>query len=211
MRRLTYLFDPLCGWCYGASPTLEKLGAQEDFKIDLVPTGLFADEGAFPMNAGFAAHAWEADQRIAQLSGQRFTEDYRVNVLESRTSRVDSGPATLALTAVRLTAPDKEFEALKAIQHVRYVDGHDNGDPAVIADVLTSLGLEDAAARFHAANEELLSANRARIAEGRAEMRRFGVRGVPTLIADTAQGRGIVNSSMLYGDPDALAVALRAA
>ena len=21
---ITYLFDPLCGWCYGASATLEK-------------------------------------------------------------------------------------------------------------------------------------------------------------------------------------------
>ena len=22
---LTYLFDPLCGWCYGASPAIQKL------------------------------------------------------------------------------------------------------------------------------------------------------------------------------------------
>jgi putative protein-disulfide isomerase len=81
---LTYLFDPLCGWCYGASPVAEKLMEQDGFAIELVPTGLFADQGAFPMNAEFAAHAWEADQRIAQLTGQVFTEAYRSNVLGHR-------------------------------------------------------------------------------------------------------------------------------
>jgi putative protein-disulfide isomerase len=213
MPRISYLFDPLCGWCYGASPALERLRAQEDFSIDLMPTGLFAGEGAFPMNAAFAAHAWEADQRIAKLSGQRFSDEYRANVLEGSASSVDSGAATLALTAVRLTAPEREFEALKAIQRARYVEGRDNGDPAVIGEVLSGLGLEDAAARLHAEDEELLAANGTRMAEGRAEMRRFGANGVPTLIAYAEQSdRGkLASSSMLYGDPDALAAALRAA
>lgn len=213
MTRISYLFDPLCGWCYGASPALERLRAQEDFRIDLMPTGLFAGEGAFPMNAAFAAHAWEADQRIAKLSGQRFSDEYRANVLEGSASSVDSGAATLALTAVRLTAPEREFEALKAIQRARYVEGRDNGDPAVIGEVLSGLGLEDAAARLHAEDEELLAANGTRMAEGRAEMRRFGANGVPTLIVYAEQSdRGkLASSSMLYGDPDALAAALRAA
>ncbi len=38
------------------------------YRVDLVPTGLFADEGEFPMNDAFAAHAWEADQRIERLT-----------------------------------------------------------------------------------------------------------------------------------------------
>lgn len=211
MQQLTYLFDPLCGWCYGASPALGRLSAQEEFSVELVPTGLFAGAGAFPMNPGFAAHAWDADQRIAKLTGQRFTEAYRTKVLENPESRVDSGPATLALTAVRLTAPEREFEALKVIQQVRYVDGRDNGDPAVIADVLASLGLTAAAARFDAPDDELQSANGARIAEGAAEMRRFGARGVPTLIAGAGRERRIVDSSALYGGIDTLISALRAA
>lgn len=209
MHRFTCLFDPLCGWCYGASPALVALRAQEDFAIDLVPAGLFSDEGAFPMSAAFAAHAWEADQRIARLSGLRFTERYRTNVLENRTSKVDSGPAILALTAVRLAAPEREFETLEAIQQVRYVEGRDNADPLVIAEVLADLGLADAATRFVAADEDLVAANSARVADGRAEMHRFGARGVPTLIARTDQGGRVVQSSMLYGNANTLIAALR--
>ncbi|MFC6673376.1 DsbA family protein [Marinobacterium aestuariivivens] len=210
MHRILYLLDPLCGWCYGAAPMLDRLMAQEDLAVELIPTGLFADDGAFPMNDAFARHAWESDLRIAQLSGQRFTEEYRLKVLGDRSARVDSGPATLALTAVRLTTPGREWETLKAIQQVRYVDGRDNGDPAVIADVLSGLGLEEAAARFATADDELLSVCRIRIAEGQVQMRHFGARGVPTLIAGDGQSPRMVNASALFGDLDSLMTELKA-
>ncbi|MBW8855584.1 MAG: DsbA family protein, partial [Bradyrhizobium sp.] len=43
---ITYLFDPLCGWCYGASVLLDQLVGRSDFEIALAPTGLFAGDGA---------------------------------------------------------------------------------------------------------------------------------------------------------------------
>ncbi|WGW05300.1 hypothetical protein [Tropicibacter oceani] len=63
MTRITilhYLFDPLCGWCYGASATIGKLAKHPH--IDLRPhaTGLFAGRGARPMKS-FAAQAWAND------------------------------------------------------------------------------------------------------------------------------------------------------
>ncbi len=208
---LTYIFDPLCGWCYGAAPAVETLMQQDDITVTAVPSGLFSGSGAFPMNAGFAAHAWEADQRIAKLTGQAFTEEYRRNLLESGAGNVDSGPATLALTAVHLTEPAREFEALKAIQSARYVDGRDNGDAAVIAAVLAELGLDAAAARLAAPDDELRAANRSRIEAAQAEMRRFGARGVPTLIVGSGADARVVNSSALYGSAKPLLDALRAA
>jgi putative protein-disulfide isomerase len=137
--RISYLFDPLCGWCYGASATLEKIVARPDIVLELVPTGLFAGQGARPMDEGFAAYAWANDQRISRLAGQPFSEDYRRKVLGDRTRLFDSGPATLALTAVALTAPDREFGALQAIQKARYVEGRDNTDVSVLSDVLHAL------------------------------------------------------------------------
>ncbi|MDF0601241.1 DsbA family protein [Psychromarinibacter sp. C21-152] len=208
---LTYFFDPLCGWCYGASPSVEKLMQQDDITVTARPSGLFAGSGAFAMNAGFAAHAWAADQRIARLTGQAFTEAYRRNVLESGAGAVDSGPATLALTAVSLTAPEREFEALTAIQRARYVDGRNNGDAAVVGAVLTDLGLDAAAGRLADPDEDLLAVNRNRIEAAQAEMRRFGARGVPTLVLGEGAEARVVSSNALYGQADSLIAALRAA
>ena len=201
--QLTYLFDPLCGWCYGAEPAVRTLFATEGVSVELAPTGVFAGTGAFPMNAGFAAHAWAADQRIGQLTGQEFSALYRTNFLENGRGNVDSGPATLALTAVRLTAPEHEFATLRAIQRARYVEGRDNSDASVIGAVLTELGLTAAYERSAAPDPELLAANRARIDTARTLMRRFGARGVPTLITGDRDAGRVIDAAALYGKVDA--------
>ena len=43
---VTYLFDPLCGWCYAAAPVLARLQATPGVQVVLAPTGLFAGAGA---------------------------------------------------------------------------------------------------------------------------------------------------------------------
>jgi len=207
---LTYLFDPLCGWCYGAGPALTSLVQQEDISVTILPSGLFAGDGAFPMDAGFAAYAWDADQRIGKLTGQEFSTAYRHNVLDSGAGQVDSGPATLALSAVQLIAPDRELETLNTIQRARYVEGRDNGDASVIAAVLAELGLDAAARRFAAPDAELLAANRTRIETAQAAMRRLGARGVPTLVVGDGSEAHLISSNVLYGHADALIAALRA-
>jgi putative protein-disulfide isomerase len=211
MTHITYLFDPLCGWCYGASPALEKLAARPDLTVQLAPTGLFSGEGARPMNDDFASYAWSNDQRIAGLTGQPFSEDYRRKVLGDRTRLFDSGPATLALTSAALTAPDEELAALGAIQKARYVEGRDVTDVSVLSHILHTLNLNEAADRLVAADEALMAAYRERIEAARADMRRFGAEGVPALIAGVGQNRRIVRASALFGDIETLVAGLKAA
>jgi putative protein-disulfide isomerase len=211
MTHITYLFDPLCGWCYGASAVLEKLAAQPDLTMGLAPTGLFSGDGARPMNDDFAAYAWSNDQRICGLTGQPFSEDYRRKILGDRTRRFDSGPATLALTAVSLTARDMEREALKAIQKARYVEGRDVTDISVLTHILRTLDLRAAADRFAAPDGELVSAHRKRVEAARTDMHRFGADGVPALIAGVGKNRRIVRANALFGDIEVLIAGLKAA
>lgn len=178
--------------------------ALPEIDVLLQPTGLFAEDGAFPMSEGFAAHAWAADQRIAVLSGQTFSEAYRAQVLGDLKSRIDSGPATLALTAVRLTAPEREFAALQAIQHARYVDGRDNGRPEVITGVLNALGLHRAMRRFENPDEELRASHRKHLDAGHTLMRRLGARGVPALTVDHGQGLRLIGADALFGRVETL-------
>jgi len=202
-RTLYYLFDPLCGWCYGASAAVAALAGSDAVDFKLLPTGLFQDEGARPMDAAFAAYAWANDQRIERLTGQPFSQRYRERVLADRTQQFDSGPATLALTAVNLTVPDREGEALKAIQHARYVEGKDVTQHADLCEVLRSLGLTDAAQRMQASDDKLRAAAAARIHEARALMRRLGAQGVPSFVLHSEAGQQLLNASAVYSDPQA--------
>ncbi|MFK4811792.1 DsbA family protein [Devosia sp. ZW T5_3] len=208
---ITYLFDPLCGWCYGATGALEQISRLGGVTIQLSPTGLFAGEGARPMDQSFAAYAWQNDQRIARLTGQAFSETYRQQVLGAVGSTFDSAPATLAIVAVGLQAPAQEMAALKALQQARYVDGRDNGNMDVVIDILAAAGFSDAAGRLRAPDQQLLAAYRTRIKAARADMARFSANGVPALIIGKDDKRRLLPSGTLFGDPQILAAQLEAA
>lgn len=209
--RLTYLFDPLCGWCYGASPVLRDLLGRDGYCVELAPSGMFCGVRAGLMNEEFASYAWTNDLRIARLTRQRFTEQYRRNVLGDRSGWFDSGPATLALTAVALTASHREFDALEGIQQARFIAGRDVTAPAVLASVLRSLDLDHAAELILTPDEDLLSVNRARVASTRTLMRELGVNGVPALIVGEGSARHLLESPALFLRADDLIARLHGA
>ncbi len=210
-KTLHYVFDPLCGWCYGASATVSAVSEQPGVALRLLPSGLFASQGARTMDEDFASYAWSNDQRIEKLTGQPFSERYRSGVLADREQRFDSGPATLALTAVALTAPERELDALKAIQRARYVDGLDITRLDTLVSVLEALGLAPAAARLATPDTTLQQANRARIGEAQALLQTFGARGVPTFILEEDGHRELLHASAVYSDPQAFIDQLAAA
>lgn len=203
-RTLVYLFDPLCGWCYGAAGPLPQVLESTGLALRLIPTGLFSGSGARVMDDDFAAYAWSNDQRIERLTGQVFSERYRDHVLADRLQAFDSGPSTLALSAVNLTAPEREFEALKAIQAARYVDGLDVTRVETLTAVLANLGLDTAAERLTRPDSALLQVNDDRVGQGRALLRRVGGQGVSTFVLQQADDAlQLLPASAIFSDPRA--------
>ncbi|PZW76586.1 putative protein-disulfide isomerase [Pseudomonas sp. 2848] len=201
-KTLVYLFDPLCGWCYGAGGPLPRVLQTTGLALRLIPTGLFSGSGARAMDDEFAAYAWSNDQRIERLTGQVFSERYRDQVLADRLQAFDSGPSTLALSAVNLTSPEHEFEALKAIQAARYVDGLDVTRLETLTAVLVDLGLDAAAQRLARPDSALLQANDDRVGQGRALLRRVGGQGVPTFVLQQADdAMQLLPASAIFSDP----------
>jgi len=210
-KTLHYVFDPLCGWCYGASAALSALAEHPGITLHMLPSGLFSDAGARPMDDAFADYAWSNDQRIERLTGQRFSERYRSRVLADRQQRFDSGPATLALTAVALTAPQREPQALQALQGARYVEGQDTTRLDTLTALWAGLGLGAAAALLAQPDAALLQANRARVGQAQALLHAFGARGVPTFILEQHGQRQLLPASAAYADPRTFVEQLAAA
>ena len=201
---VTYLFDPLCGWCYGASPAIQRLGRQSGIQLELLPTGLFACSGGRTMDAAFADYAWSNDVRIEKLTGQRFTEDYRKNVLGKPGSRFDSATITIALTAVSLSEAQRELETLKVLQEARYLHAMDTSAVPVVEKLLRDTGLSAAADRLVTGDAELLAANAARIQNAQGLMQTLGAQGVPALVVKDDNGSRLLRGNALYGSFDSL-------
>ncbi|MBZ9741612.1 MULTISPECIES: DsbA family protein [unclassified Mesorhizobium] len=207
---VTYLFDPLCGWCYGATPMLDKLAAS-GVRVELLPTGLFSGAGARPMDEGFAAHAWANDQRIGRLTGQPFTQAYQRNVLNVRGTLLDSHAATLGISAAGLEDPSRRLTALKAIQRARYVDGRDIVTVEGVVAVLADTGMMDAAAILKNPTETLLTAHRELVGRGRALFERLHANGVPSLAVIRNEAPRLIGSNALFGSFDNLVAHIAAA
>lgn len=190
--KLTYLFDPLCGWCYAAAPALRELSKHHE--IDVVPTGLFAEQGR-TMTESFAQHAWGNDMRIQQLTGQPFTESYRDNVLKVGTP-FDSTDITLALIAVKQITPEQVLNVLHALQKMRYVDGRDNTNIDAISEVLRQFGLAQAIALIN--DEKTIEFANQIVMHGQMMMNNHHIQGVPNMIMHTEQGEQVLPGGLLY-------------
>ena len=207
---VTYLFDPLCGWCYGASPAIQRLGQEASITLELAPSGLFSGGGRV-MSAEFADFAWSNDVRIGKLTGQTFSEAYRSQVLGQHGTRFDSSAASLALTAVAHTAPEEELNTLKLLQEARYVNGLDICTPQGVDGVLRARGLTAAADLLARQDADLQLRHDARVQKARQLMQAHGAQGVPAMVVHGANGARLVRGNALYNGHDALMAAIAAA
>ncbi|HEY0820291.1 MAG TPA: DsbA family protein [Rhizobacter sp.] len=198
---LIYLYDPLCGWCYGAMPAIHGLADLGSCIVEPVPSGLFAGTPDKRLDTEMARHIEQADARIASMSGQRFSEVYRRKVLGNRDMPFDSTPATQALTAVSQWNVRRELDALHALQRERFVAGRDISDRSVIAQALAaSLGDEAGAWERRLAQPTLPALTDKRIARARKVMKSVGMHGVPALVWPSEQGMRLLPGQWLFGE-----------
>jgi putative protein-disulfide isomerase len=200
-----FLIDPLCGWCYAAMPQVTALrrhiGAEH---VEVIPTGLFAGNGARPMTAQFRDHAWANDQRIAALTGQPFSQRYYDHVLGNFSVPFDSGPASLVMALADILAPGCAFDLLTALQHARFVEGRDLLDRETLTDIAVGAGLNAAtiAAAFQNAARMELAVDR--ITAARRQLSRHGLEGVPVLLRQAGEDSHVVPNGLLVGPAEEL-------
>ena len=210
--RFRYVFDPLCGWCYASAPALAALAGRVGERLTMMPSGLFA--APRPM-ATMADHAWRNDQRIMEMTGQRFSDDYRTRVLLAADGVFDSTATTRALVALGEQDRALEPHFLHAAQVARYVRGEDTSRADVAARVASAVAADmgvqlDAATladrlRHDAALHRL--ADR-RIEQTQQAMAMLGTSGVPQLVADIDGRSHVISGAYLYAGGDRLLDAL---
>jgi len=123
---LCYIFDTLCGWCYGATPIVKhaKDAFGDAMVITLMHGGLFTGDNAHAM-PDMRSIALEHDKRIHELTGQPFSDLYTKNLVMNDDMVHDSTPTAIAHHVIKRYAPAKLLDFLQAAQHARFVEGKD--------------------------------------------------------------------------------------
>ena len=171
---LHYIYDPLCGWCYGAEPLVSAAATSRSVALELHAGALWPEPTRLPESTRL--YIRQADQRIAAMSGQRFGPDYCDGLLLDPTLVLESRPPTAAVLAAQSLDAAKALPMLRAIQHAHYEHGRRVVEHEVLCDIAVEIGLDRAefeAALERAPLEEHLAATH-------RLMSRVGAQGFPT-------------------------------
>ncbi len=196
---LHYIFDPLCGWCYGAAPLVEAARAVPGLDIALHGGGMMTGGNRQPVTDRLRRYVMPHDERIAGLTGQPFGDDYFNGLLRDEGAVFDSEPPTTAILAAQ-TLAGRGLDLLKRIQRAHYVQGLRIADPAVLQSLAADIGLDPEA--FRAAYAAAQGAETAaHIAASRKLLAQVGGSGFPTLALERAGVCETLEPSRYLGRP----------
>ena len=173
-NKLIYVGDPMCSWCYGFAPELEKLveSYEEIMDIELVTGGLrpYFDKPINEMKDFLREH-WSD---VNKATGQPFNYD----ILDHASLKYDTEPACRSIVVVRSIDPSKEFEFFKLTQEAFYFHNKDLRQAASYNAILEELDIDTDIFTKRFNSEEykaLVKTDFQRAAE-------LGVRGFPTVL-----------------------------
>ncbi|MDX9666344.1 DsbA family protein [Pseudomonas sp. P5_152] len=198
---LHYIYDPLCGWCYGAKPLVHA--AQAVLPVLLHGGGMMTGANRQPVSAQLRDYVMPHDRRIAEYTGQPFGQVYFDGLLRDHSAVFDSAPPTAAvLAAERLGG--RGLELLGCLQSAHYVQGRRIADEAVLRELATAIGLD--AEAFDAEFKQVL-ANELQIhfKHSRGLLAEVGGQGFPTLVLEQGGQFSLIDIGPWLGKPEAFA------
>lgn len=200
---LHYIYDPLCGWCYGAEPLVLAAQRVAGLELRLHAGGLFPEPTRLPED--MRRYIREADARVGQLTGQPYGKAYLEELLGDPNLVLHSRPPIAAVLAAEALAPGRAFEMVRAIQHAHWEEGRHVVRPAVLSDLAAGLGFERDAFDAALAGAPV----DAHIAETQRLMGAVGARGFPTFVLEVDGQRLGVPHHRFASSPPAFAAWLR--
>ncbi|WDO01270.1 DsbA family protein [Aeromonas allosaccharophila] len=196
---LHYVYDPLCGWCYGAAPLLQTAATLDGFKIELHAGGLWLGSRRQPMGEALRDYVRPHDQRIEALTGQHFGERYFNELLLREGALLDSEPPIRAILAVTALGGDG-LAMLHRIQQSHYRDGIWTGELAFLATLAAEQGIAAEAFQQSYLQAHLLQ----HLADSQGWMKRLGGQGYPTLGIEREGKLERIEVNQYLGEPELL-------
>lgn len=182
MVKVNYFYDPMCGWCYGATALLETLLASDNLELIYHPGGMINRQTISP---SFKAHILKNDQDIASRTGAVFAEPYKAR-LKSKTDLIFDSYITTKAILVAEENGVNPLTMLKAIQKAHFEQGKQIELLETLAEIAISHGLDKI--RWLEQMQQAESKVTALIQSSHRLMNQYQVQGYPSLIAETADG-----------------------
>jgi putative protein-disulfide isomerase len=178
-QQVLYLFDPLCGWCYGFSDTIYQFSLRKggDFEFVPVPGGMVIEDRVGPIGK-MEDYIKSALGQVEQTTGCEFGIAYKNGLLSSKDTIMDSEPPSRALVTFRTFIAEQAISFAKDLQRAHYFDGRDYNDESLYESLAAHYGLnvDGFMARYHDPKMKQ------QVQQEFAWVKESGVQGFPTVV-----------------------------
>jgi putative protein-disulfide isomerase len=139
-KEIIYVGDPMCSWCWGFAPVLQKIeqNYSRDAPLRLIVGGLHAFD-TDPMSEQYKAtikHHWE---QVAEATGQPFNYAF----FDRKGFVLDTEPACRASVVVRSIKPEVLFSFYERIHKGYYLEGTDTTKLETFIGYAEKEGIDD--------------------------------------------------------------------
>lgn len=127
--KVIYVYDPMCGWCYGFSPVIKEVENEykHKFNFEIISGGMVVGDREGPIG-NFADYILSAYKRVENTTGIKFGEPY-LELLKKKNYFSSSVKPSIALSYIKDTRPEIAISFAHDMQRLFYFDGkllHEN-------------------------------------------------------------------------------------
>lgn len=143
MYTIIYVYDALCGWCYGFSPVMQQLYEKYKKEMDftVLSGGMVTGERVGPIGQ-VAGYIGEAYKTVEETTGVKFGEGFLNGILKTGTAIFTSIPASRAMTVFKSYQPEHAVAFAGALQKAIYFDGIEPEDWEAYGTYAAAFGIE---------------------------------------------------------------------
>lgn len=176
---LIYIFDPMCGWCYGFSDVIQKIHVQYKNRLsfEILSGGMILDDQRAPIGR-IATYIRSANKIVEEISGVKFGEQFINNILEPGTEILDSLTPSLAITAFKLFNPALVFDFAHALQKAFFYDGKSLNEVDTYVQLANKFQLDSTLFLNLMRSEEVMQNTKGEF----GLVYKWGINGFPTLV-----------------------------
>lgn len=203
---ITYIYDALCGWCYGFSPVIRQFHQQyaDAFDFTVLSGGMMTGARVKPISASMA-YIEQAYKVVEDRTGVRFGEAYLTNILQPGTYVSDSEKPGMAMTLFKAILPESDQSGAAVafagtLQQALYRDGVDLNVDAAYGPLVEPFDIDPGEFVAHLSDPAIKEQTWAEF----NLVSQYGITGFPTVIATVgdnlyALARGYVPYAQLDG------------
>jgi len=188
---ILYIFDPICGWCYGFSGTIVDLfnKRKDEFNFEVIAGGMITGSRIAPYST-MKNYIHGAYKRVEDMTGAKFGQAYLHDLLASSDKLMNSEPPSRALVTFRTFLPEQVVLYAHELQKKQYVEGRDFNDTSVYEELATKFGISPEAFMERFNSDEMKHQTQ----QDFQWSQNAGVKGFPTVVMKTEAGYYLVSN-----------------